>query len=254
MPLELVHPCWDAHSGVRALVTTRYGGVSEGPYAELNLGARVGDHDKAVTENRSRLEEISGPIQWLDQRHRSEIFEATGKRPDLLPVADAVWTSVPGLAIGVLTADCFPLFLADRRGEVVGLAHCGWKPLAAEVVTKLVRAMPCRAGDLVAWIGPGISLRNYRVGEDFVRSLRASKVESLLEGVLRSTSGGVHADLEQLIRNQLCALGVRVCSQRPPCTFEDNRFYSHRRHGPSTGRFGSVIWLVSRHTSRVASE
>ncbi len=127
----------------------------------------------------------------------------------------------------------------------MGLAHCGWKPLAAGVVKKLVRAMPCRAGDLIAWIGPGISLRNYRVGEDFVRSLRASQVESLLKGVLRSTSGGVHADLERLILNQLLALGVHVCSQRPPCTFEDKRFYSHRRDGPTTGHFGSVIWLES---------
>ena len=243
MPLELLRPCWNAHSRVRALVTTRAGGISEGPYAELNLGGLVGDRYEAVAENRRRLEEISSPIQWLDQHHGSEIFEATRKSPDLLPVADAVWTSVPGLAIGVLTADCFPLFLADRRGAVVGLAHCGWKPLAAGVVTKLVRAMPCRAGDLIAWIGPGISLRNYRVGKDFVCRLRASQVEPLLEAVLHSMPGGMHADLERLIRNQLLASGVRVSSQRPPCTFEDDRFYSHRRDGPITGRFGSVIWL-----------
>ena len=88
-------------------MTTRVGGISEGPYAELNLGGLVGDRYEAVAENRRRLEEISSPIQWLDQHHGSEIFEATRKSPDLFPVADAVWTSVPGLAIGVLTADCF---------------------------------------------------------------------------------------------------------------------------------------------------
>lgn len=243
MPFELLHPSWDVHRRVGALVTNRFGGVSEGSFSEFNLASHVGDCEQAVAENRAMLQAIVGPIQWLNQRHGREVFHATSRNPVSPPTADAVWTTVRGLVIGILTADCFPLFLTNRQGTLVGLAHCGWKPLVAGVVERLVRAIPCRPSDLIAWIGPGISQRNYQVGEDLVNTLRMSLGGSLLKGVLRDEHYRVHADLERLIRNQLQVLGVSVSEEKPSCTFEDGRFYSHRRDGPDTGRFASLIWL-----------
>lgn len=245
MPIESLHPSWDVHPRIRTLVTTRFGGVSEGCFAELNLGDHVGDKVDHLIENRSRLERLTGPVQWLDQRHASHVVEVGREIRHPWPQADAAWTRVSGRAIGVLTADCFPLLIADREGSLVGVAHCGWKPLASGVVTNLVRAMPVCGAQLTAWIGPGIGCSNYQVGEDFLCAIRAALPRPLLDGVIMHHRGTHYASLERLIRNQLKELGVSVSGDPPACTFEDSRFFSHRRDGPRTGRFASLIWLDS---------
>lgn len=243
MLLEYIRPGWDCHPNVRALVTTRRGGVSKGPYTQLNFGLHVGDDREAVHENRARLEAVSAPCVFLDQVHGSNVVEVRAGNRDRLPVADAVWTEARNLAICVLTADCFPLMLAKADGTLIGLAHCGWRPLVAGVVPKLVAAMPARAGELHAWIGPGISAPCYEVGDALVHAMLGLATAGLLDGVLVERDGRIHADLARLIRNQLAHLGVGCVPGTPPCTFSDQRFFSHRRDGPATGRFASVLWM-----------
>ena len=243
MLLEVLRPAWDCHPRVQGLVTTRRGGVSKGAYAELNLGDHVGDDPLAVAENRARLESLSAPCFWIDQVHGASVVEAHARDRGRTPVADALWTREAGLAIGVLTADCFPLMFTNRQGSLIGIAHCGWRPLRQGVIARLVHAMPAEAEDLIAWIGPGIGLPNYEVGDDFVHHMRELDTGGLMDGVLCNQNGRTHADLARLIRNQLAHLGVSCEPEEPDCTFADTRFFSHRRDGPDTGRFASILWI-----------
>ena len=246
MPIELLHPSWHAHPRVRACVTTRFGGISEGRFAELNLSDRVADTTDHVIDNRSRLEALTGPVQWLEQCHGNQVIEVGHEIRHPPPPADAAWTRVPGRVLGVLTADCFPVFMADAEGSLVAVAHCGWKPLTFGILGNLVRAMPARAEALTAWIGPGIGRSKYQVGENFLEVIRTAVPNPLLENVITHHSGQTHASLERLIRNQLKAMGVSASSDPPPCTFGDDRFFSHRRDGPRTGRFASLIWIDAK--------
>lgn len=243
MLLEVVRPIWNCPPSVRALVTTRTGGVSKGAYADLNLASHVGDDPMAVAENRARLEALSAPCFWLRQMHGANVVEAVARDKGRLPMADALWTSDQGLAIGVLTADCFPLMLTNKSGTLIGLAHCGWRPLRQGVIARLVHALPSESEDLIAWIGPGISMPNYEVGDDFVQQMRSLDAGGLMDGVLCEREGRTHADLARLIRNQLAHLGIGCTTDQPACTFADARFFSHRRDGPHTGRFASILWI-----------
>lgn len=243
MLLEILRPLWDGHPRVHGVVTTRIGGVSKGAYAELNLGDHVGDDPLAVAENRARLESVSRPCFWIDQVHGADVVEARAANRVEMPAADALWTKEQGLAIGILTADCFPLMLSNRRGTLIGLAHCGWRPLRQGIIARLVQAMTAEAKDLIAWIGPGISMPNYEVGDDFVREMDGLDAGGLMDGVLCERGGRTHADLTRLIRNQLAHLGVDCAADEPACTFADARFFSHRRDGANTGRFASVLWI-----------
>ena len=248
MTVKCIQPRLDCHPRVRALVTTRAGGVSRGGYADLNLGDHVGDDAAAVRENRTRLEAISAPCFFVRQVHGSDVVEARADSRGVAHIADALWTRECNLAIAILTADCFPLLLASTSGSSVGLAHCGWRGLVAGVVARLVAAMPAHPGELRAWIGPGISAPHYEVGEVFVEAVRKLEPESLLDGVLVARAGRTHANLERLIRNQLAHLGVACAPDVPPCSFADTRFFSHRRDGPATGRFASLVWIDPEKT------
>ncbi len=245
MLLEYLHPAWAHHPSVCALVTTRRGGVSRGAYADFNLGVHVGDDAGAVRENRARLERISAPCFFVNQAHGATVVEARAETRGVLPVADALWTRQSNLAIIVLTADCFPVMLASTDGTLVGLAHCGWRPLAAGVLSNLVSAMPVRPSELCAWIGPGISASHYEVGDELIKTMQGLRPAGLLDGVFLTRHERIYADLERLIRNQLAHLGVACAPDVPPCTFSDDRFFSHRRDGPTTGRFASLVWIAS---------
>lgn len=243
MLLEVLKPTWDCHPSVQGMVTTRIGGVSRGAYAELNLGEQVGDDPLAVSENRARLESASAPCFWIEQVHGANVIEASDRNRGSMPSADALWTREPGLAIGVLTADCFPLMLTNRQGSLIGLAHCGWRPLCQGVIARLVHALPAESGDLIAWIGPGISMPHYQVGDDFVDKMQSLVSGGLMDGVLCDFGGRTHAHLARLIRNQLAHLGIASAPEEPACTYADTRFFSHRRDGPETGRIASILWI-----------
>jgi YfiH family protein len=239
--IRRVRPVWPCARNVRAFCTTRLGGVSEGPWASLNLGTGVGDAAAAVAENRKRLAmALPGEPGWLSQVHGRTVV----RREDLgggTPEADAVVCETPDLPCAVLTADCLPVLFSDPRGTRVAAAHAGWRGLVAGVLEATVDALETDPGELLAWMGPGISGRHYEVGED----LR----EAVLDGcpdtgaAFSVRDGRLHADLYAVARRLLERAGVERIYGGTYCTFEDReRFYSHRRDGV-TGRMATVIWL-----------
>src|SRR6267154_4008585 len=164
-PTDWIVPDWPLPDSVRALVTTRAGGVSEGSWGAgarrgLNLGVGTGDRAAAVASNRALLEAyLPGPPRWLSLQHGSAVAQAesVGTTP---PAADASTAVAPRVVCAVTVADCLPVLLADRSGSVVAAAHAGWRGLAAGIVQATVLAMRRRAGgpigEILAFLGPGI--------------------------------------------------------------------------------------------------
>jgi YfiH family protein len=169
-------PEWPLPPQLRAFCSERAGGVSAAPYDTLNLGDHVGDDRVAVAENRRRLAlEIAARPVFLKQVHGRGVVRLTGSTADGTE-ADACWTTERGLACTMMVADCLPVLLAARDGQVVGAAHCGWRGLAGEgghgVLETLWEAMRDEVGDgrqMLAWLGPCIGPEAFEVGPE-VRS------------------------------------------------------------------------------------
>lgn len=243
-----LQPDWPVGPAVRAFVSTRVGGVSCGVYGAgddhdggLNLGDHVGDDPQAVACNRARLP--VAPV-WLSQVHGTAVVRADTVAHASIPVADAAYTTMPGVACAVLTADCLPILVADRGGRVVGAAHAGWRGLHAGVADQLVAAMrtAVAGADLVAWLGPCIGPRAFEVGSE-VRDAFMMRWGRAGEAFVAGAGDRWLADLPALARIALAELGIDQVSGGRWCTVEDPaRFYSYRRDRV-TGRFASVIWI-----------
>lgn len=227
---------------VHAFVTTRNGGASHGPYASLNLGFAAGDDAAAAAENRRRVERhLPAPPCWLRQLHGASVVTLM-QPPDHMPAADGAVTRTRGLPLVVLVADCLPVLLADRAGAVVGIAHAGWRGLAAGVLEATVAAMACAPSGVVAWLGPGIGPDAFEVGRDVFDAF-ALPDGGAAQAFRPLRAGKWLADLPALARRRLHAVGVTDVQGGTWCTFADvRRFYSYRRDGPS-GRMAAFIWL-----------
>jgi len=240
-PADWIVPDWPAPERVRALITTRSGGASRGIYADFNLGERVGDDARAVTKNREALRGLlpSEPV-WLRQVHGTRVVEAVPG--SLGEEADAAVARAPGRVCAVLTADCLPVLLADEGGTVVGIAHAGWRGLAAGVIENVVRAMGVAPESLIAYLGPAIGAAAYEVGTDVFDAFVLANSDAA-GAFLPHESGKFLADLNLLARQRLMRLGVGSIHGGNLCTYSDpERFYSYRRDGV-TGRMASLVWM-----------
>ncbi|HSH07218.1 MAG TPA: peptidoglycan editing factor PgeF [Burkholderiales bacterium] len=242
--LQPIFPDWKVPVRVRALVTTRAGGVSGGAHASLNLGLRCGDAAESVLENRRRLGALlpAKPL-WLHQLHGREVLRAVPEQAgDAEAEADASVTTHARTVCAVLVADCMPVFLADVRGEAVGVAHAGWRGLSAGVIEATVAAFPCAPARLVAWLGPAIGPRVYEVGDE-VRAAFVSQDGEAVAAFVPTRPGHWLADLYALARRRLSSCGVGRIGGGGFCTYsEPERFYSFRRDRV-TGRMAALAWL-----------
>jgi YfiH family protein len=206
--------------GGTALFTTRRGGVSEGPFASLNLGLWTDDDAARVAENRERVRSAAGAGRLLQGRQAHGVRVVVDGQG--IEEADGQVTSAPGVAAIVLAADCLPVALAGP--ERVGVVHAGWRGLADGVVEEGVAAV----GAVAAAIGPGIGPCCYEVGDD-------------LRAVFGTTEPTL--DLKAIARARLEAVGVREIHDCGLCTSCDaERFFSHRRDRGVTGRQAGLAW------------
>jgi YfiH family protein len=243
----------DLPERIGALSTVRSGGVSLPPYDDgaggggLNLGPHVGDLPTAVEHNRALLRSVlpSEPA-WLKQVHGIRVVDAKFALAQLsAPEADASFATEPGIVCAIMTADCMPVLLADRQGKVVGAAHAGWRGLAGGVIEATIgRMRAAGAGELSAWLGPGIGPARFEVGDEVLQSFdrlgdEARRAFTAIEG----KPGKYLADLPQLARLALSAAGVTRVMGGDHCTMsEPVHFYSFRRERV-TGRMATLIWI-----------
>lgn len=238
----LLFPDWPAPASVRACVTTRAGGVSQAPYAGLNLGAHVGDDPLSVIQNRLRLTAHFGILPaWLSQVHGVRVVEAD---PSRVLEADASWTSTPGIACTAMTADCLPALFCNQAGTRVAAAHVGWRGLAAGMLEATVRSFDGPPEQVMVWLGPAIGPQRFEVGAEVREAFVATHPQAADAFVPVAEPGKFMADIYALARIRLAAVGVTAVYGGGLCTVKDERFFSYRRGSP-TGRFASLVWLES---------
>jgi len=242
--LSLIEPDWPAPPWVRACSTTREGGVSDGPYASLNLGHHVGDVPARVACNRALLRERLGlpadPL-WLRQVHGSALVTGLSPGPDSCE-ADGAIASGPGTVCAVMTADCLPVLMCDRQGTRIAAVHAGWRGLASGILERAFESLAVSPECLLVWLGPAIGADAFEVGPEVRQEFIAA--DPTTDSAFRpSESGRWLADLAGLARQRLARLGVTAVYGGGYCTVSDSRrFFSYRRDRV-TGRMASLIWL-----------
>lgn len=226
--------------------TDREGGASAAPFDSLNLGGHVGDDLAAVTRNRRALAQALGRaperVLFLDQCHGTEVVVANGPWPGgRAPKADGVVTTVPGLALAVLVADCTPVLLADPEAGVVGAVHAGRPGMTTGIIDRAVLVMrEAGARSLHAAVGPSVCGRCYEVPAD----MRDAAAGVSPESCAVSWTGTPAIDVAAGVVAQLRAndVGVQWVSG---CTRESPQLFSYRRDG-QTGRFAGIVQLEER--------
>jgi YfiH family protein len=242
--------------GVRHGFFTRQGGVSSGIYASLNCGLGSDDDPANVTPNRARCAERLGvPASGLVtayQIHGTAVAEVDLPwTPGNGPRADALVTTRRGIALGILTADCTPILLADRQAGVIGAAHAGWKGAKAGVVEAVVEAMirhGARHENIVAAVGPVIGAASYEVGPEFRQAFLDDDPAAVVF-FQDGPRGRPHFDLPGFVTRRLAALNLGGIDRIEADTCADpERFFSYRRScqlgEPDYGRQLSAIALI----------
>lgn len=241
-------------SGLRHGIFTRHGGVSEKPWQSLNLGASIGDDLAAVKENHARLyraADVNGERAvscWLVHSVDTLVVTESTPRNGNLQRADAIISDQPDTPLVMRFADCVPLLYYDSVKRVIGLGHAGWRGTVRGMASNVVRMMRdtfgCRPADIEVVIGPAISRRNYRVGEEVVRQADAYFGKNA--GVIWRDlgDGSPYLDLWRANGLDLERSGAGKIDVMEICTFDNtNDFYSHRAEKGLTGRFGVVMSL-----------
>jgi hypothetical protein len=238
-------------TGVTHALLTRIGGVSQGPFATLNLGHTVGDDLTAVEENHRRVfaalhvqrRQIVSPYQIHSANVRLVGKDDQGS---VQPDTDGLLTTTPGVAILFRFADCTPLLLFDPVRRAVGIVHAGWRGAANGVVSSAVTAFVNHAGsqpgDLWAGIGPTIGPCCYEVGPEVADAVARACPEGT--DVIHHQNGTLHLDLPEAVRSQLGAAGVETIESSGLCTAcRTDEWFSHRAERGRTGRFGTLVML-----------
>ncbi|MES9514262.1 peptidoglycan editing factor PgeF [Rhodococcus erythropolis] len=230
---------------IRRVVTSRAGGVSASPYESFNLGDHVGDDPAAVDANRRRLAREIGVepdhLVWMEQIHSRNVTVVTEPTDEVIPVTDALVTTVPGLALATLSADCVPVLLSDEEAGVIAAVHAGRIGARIGIVPRVLAEMVRQGADVSrigAFLGPAASGRQYEVPA----AMRADVEKHLPGSATRTEKDTPGLDLRAGLRKQLLAAGVSGVAEDPRCTIEDRALFSHRRES-LTGRQAAVIWM-----------
>lgn len=244
--LSFIQPNWPAPAHVKSLQTTRIGGLSQPPYASLNLGAHVGDDPLVVAGNRQLLSPYlpSEPV-WVNQVHGVEVIDAA--MSTCLQNADASFTTQKNVVCVTMTADCLPVLLCDKQGTVVAAVHAGWRGLCDGVIEAAVAKMQVPASEILVWLGPAIGPSAFEVGDD-VREQFIAK-DGQAEAAFKPHGDKWLCNMYQIASQRLFKLGVTgiygAGVNADFCTYTDEgRFFSFRRDNV-TGRMASLIWLES---------
>lgn len=251
---SLIHPQWPVPPQIKAVCTTRIGGVSCAPWDSLNLGVNTQDSGAKIIANRSVFVSklpADLEIQWLKQVHGKQTFRAgisSDLRSENLPEADICYSRDKGLACAVLTADCLPILVCNSEGTEIAAVHAGWRGLVEGVLLAALENFASPPSDLMVWMGPAISLKYFEVGEEVVDAMFDAKL--LDAGKLARLSRANPAnnkkrylDLPGIAKQQLADAGVNKVFGGSLCTYgEPDRFFSYRRDG-ETGRMATLIWI-----------
>ncbi|MBR5655615.1 MAG: peptidoglycan editing factor PgeF [Prevotella sp.] len=263
------YPVYGTNGGVEVFSTTRHGGVSVGNHGTFNINGYCGDLPENILTNKKLLaDELGIDVQHIIMPHQTHgtvarcidadfLNKSEEERRLLLEGVDAVFTDLPCICVGVSTADCIPVLLYDPLQGVVAAVHAGWRGTVARIAGKTIKAMAeafgCASNDMVAWIGPGISIDAFEVGDEVYDTFVDAGFD--MQGIAQRfpaadsmAADGCkwHVDLVECNRRQLVEAGVDEHSIYVSgiCTFNNcTDYFSARRLGINSGRIYSGILL-----------
>jgi polyphenol oxidase len=246
---DLITPNWPAPANVKALQSTRTGGISLEPYNSLNLGSHVNDNPIHVAQNRQLLSQFlpSEPV-WLNQVHGVSVVDAA--QTTCIPDADASFTTHKNVVCVTMTADCLPILLCDTAGTLVSSIHAGWRSLCDGVIEATVEKLLAKPADLMAWLGPAIGPNAFEVGGEVREQFMAKDAKAELAFKTHGDNQEQNkwlCDIDKIATQRLNNLGITQIYgggiDQDFCTFtEKDQFFSFRRDGV-TGRMATLIWL-----------
>ena len=243
----MIRPSWPAPKRVKALVSTRRGGVSPPPWDSFNLASHVGDERKNVLHNRQLLQGCLGPglqPQWLNQVHGTTVLEASATNE--IVDADAIFSREIKQVCAVLTADCLPVFFCDKAASIVAVSHAGWRGLGSGILEGTLTKFSVPSEEIMVYLGPAIGPKHFEVGED-VWAFYHQNYPRLDYKKIFLPSGENQKrflmDIYEAARQILNCQGIGHIYGGNFCTYSDvDKFYSYRREGVC-GRMASCIWL-----------
>ncbi len=237
--IECLYPDWPASRQVKALSTTRLGGVSTGRFSGNNFALHVQDDEALVLRNRVTLTRgLPGEPRWLNQTHGTQIVHWADEQTD----ADASYSNRTGNVCVVMTADCLPILLCDVAGQQVAAVHAGWRGLLNGVIENSIETFQGSQHNILAWFGPAIGKTAFEVGEE-VYAMFTQKHPDTSQYFQRQNNRKYLMDIYGLARFRLNRVGVKKIFGGEYCTYHDEtRFFSYRRDGVC-GRMASLIWL-----------
>ena len=254
--LELIIPEWPAPKNVKAVITTRKGGVSKSPYDSFNLAMHVDDNADDVATNRERLKQslqLENEPVWLTQTHSNKVVEASSYIAS--DEADACYTSEVNKPCTVLTADCLPILICNKQGTWVEAIHAGWQGIARRVIEASILAYPGQKTELMAYFGPAIGPDHFEVQNDVLDACTADLTSAQKKIFIKKCfkpiegkDGYYLCNIYELARQRLHKCGVQEIYEGAYCTYREKEwFYSYRRDcaggEKKTGRMASLIWL-----------
>jgi polyphenol oxidase len=257
---DCIVPDWPAPTGVRAIFTTRAGGVSvnteQGELASLNLGKSVNDDMGAVNENRRRVAALIGHTpNWMGLVHGTDVAQLDDIARDTKVIADAAVARGQGVVCAVTMADCLPVLFTNIDGTVVAAAHAGWRGLAAGVLESSITAMNVAPQSIMAYMGQAIGPQQFEVGEEVRAAFLANQpdnakasIDGAFQPFMAKNARKYWANIFLLARLRLIAAGIPAeqIYGGGQCTVSDaTRFFSYRREGKQgrhSGRMAALIW------------
>lgn len=243
MTVNWLEADWPASEFIKAGTTLRHGGVSKRPYNSFNIATHVGDELAMVQKNRAMLNnKIPGTPQWLEQTHSSNVVLLPSD--ERIPVADAVYTEEKNIVCAVMTADCLPLLITDKKGSCVAAIHAGWRGLCDGIIEATIKKLSAKPESLLVWLGPAIGADAYEVGEEVYDAFKNNN-NAAREAFTSVSEGHWLFNMYCSAKLQLNEIGVRQIYGGNHCTLsEEEHFFSYRRDGV-TGRMASLIWIES---------
>ena len=244
MNKHFILPKWPAPQNIKAIQTTRKGGVSLGNYSSLNLSNNVGDVERHFNANHNKLLDFvpSNPF-WIDQIHSNKAVKLPSKN-DL--DCDASFTFDKKIVCSIRTADCPPIFLTNIEGSFVALIHAGWKGLMLGVIENTINKIKSKS-EIIVWLGPCINQKSFEVGKDVYQLFINHDIKT--KAAFKFVRGKYFLDLALAARLKLNynniynIFGAGITEDF--CTFRDeDDFFSYRRD-KITGRMASLIWIDS---------
>lgn len=258
----LGYELFEVYPNISCFVTTRIGGYSKDAYASFNCSPFCGDNEENVRRNQKEMCKAlpRNPLELIIPRQvhgteccivdREFLSLSPDKRREKLDGVDAVLTREPGYCICISTADCVPLLIYDRRNNIIAAIHAGWRGTVANIALKVLNVMSAQFGtsgeDVLAAIGPSISLASFEVGNEVYETFQTEGFDMSAISSWREEKQKYHIDLWEANRIQLRSFGIPahqiVCAD--VCTYiHHDEFFSARRLGIQSGRMLSGIMI-----------